>query len=230
MDNNVSPWAKLPNEIKHEIIKAPLDSSSRADPPLTGKFLWVLHEDSFFRQVHHFAWTSRDFAAHISAICYDMARKCPRPCCMPQQSLQSAESEFMKHICWHRLRAALIYLRVLQYGHDRAEGSNTVQGGLESSMITNTQHTEGQTIAIITMPFMVKLNSCRIYPGEYTYRPMNFNREMWLWGGGNPIPNNSACHVYLFEFEPSYAVEARDDILMSMSSDYRWNKQIVEVL
>jgi len=149
---------------------------------------------------------------------------------MPQRSSQSAEAEFLKHIYWYGLRAALIYLRVLHHSHDEAESDNTARRGLEWSMITNTQHMEGHTFARITLPFIAKVESCRIYPGEYTYRTMNFNRGMWLRVEENPTPDDRACHVYLFEFVPEFAVEARDDVLRSMSSDYRWNKQIVEVL
>jgi hypothetical protein len=234
----VFPWAKLPNEIKHEILKALLYDGVSLAQTGWSMFTWHLERDSLFRQVYRFAWTSRTSAEQISAVCHNMAGICPRPCHMPQQSWESADEQYEKHIHWHRLRAALFYIRMLQHKPDRPELCDILRGGLLPSVTTTNEHEQGQPFAKVTFPTRLGLRLGFITTGmssnDMSWSLVSLGCNVWLPVGEIPVLKDSACDISLFEFDQfQYRVgdgtNLGADILRSYWRQSRGQTQIIEV-
>ena len=220
MDSKVCGWAKLPNEITHEILKLSLDSFEVPIMPYAldgfefpvmldvgGVLTWQLQKDSFFRQVYRFAWTSRSFAAQLYAACYSMTWTCPRPSRMPQPSFNSARAQAKKFIYWHRLRAALIYTRMLQQSSAKVESRDTTF----LNIITNPEPKESRFFVRFTFAYEVKLIYSLMYSADGQVSLVRSHHGIWLPREGTPIPSDSGSDV-LFELDGSYGFEDFADI------------------
>ena len=150
MDRTVPPWARLPNEIKCQVFRTLLDSFTMVPIDVIG---WCLSEDPLFRQAYSCAWDSRSCAAQIRAVCCEMARTCPPSYCELPGPFSWAVEQAEKSVKWHRLRAALYCINILQQDHDEPENSDILREG--SSVLTATPHVGGDYFIKVTLPYLV---------------------------------------------------------------------------
>jgi len=201
LNNDFTPWPRLPNEIKGHIFRVLLDSFTMVQSEVIG---WCLGDDPLFRQAYSCAWASRSSTSQIRAVCHDMAKACPPSYCELPGSFSWTLEQAEKSIKWHRLRAVLYYIYILQQGHDQPEKKDVERGGSEGqSVLTSPQHVGGEYFVKVTFPYLVRV---RPDPRSQTCVQANLVLFLWLRVREDPAPEDRARDVWLFEFEASLGI------------------------